>query len=103
MDVLARFKVLIIDPATLVVFTAGFLLFMWGLAMYLWKLKDGGDTKTGVNHMIWGLVGMLVMVSVYGIIALIANTIGVDPINPVDPGRLQGIQPTSKFFPIFGQ
>ncbi len=102
MELLARIKEQIIDPAVLVLFTAGLLLFMVGLVQYMNTLRQGGNPKEGVQHMIWGMVGMLIMVSVTGIIALISGTIGVDPMNPADINRANLMQPADqKFFPGF--
>ena len=76
-----KFEVYLINPAILVVFAAGFFLFVWGLVLFLMNIEEGGKREEGKKHMIWGIVGMLVMVSVYGIIALLNNTfgLGIDP------------------------
>ncbi len=79
---MGRFVTYLINPAILVIFAAGFLLFVYGLVEFLWNLNEGGDNKEGKQHMIWGIVGMLIMVSVYGILALVTNTFGIDPTNP---------------------
>lgn len=82
-DVIGRFTTYIIDPMILVLFTAGLFLFMWGLVSFLWSMKDG-DMKggdTGKQHMIWGLVGMLIMISVYGIISMLDSTFGLNTFN----------------------
>ena len=87
---------LIIGPAILVVFACGFLLFVYGLVEFLWKLNEGGDNSEGKQHMIWGIVGMLIMVSVWGILDLLDNTFGLDFRNP-DPGRAQNISIPANF------
>jgi len=86
MEVFERIISQILEPAVRVLFAAGFFLFLWGLAKFLYNLesvaKNSGDRnrrKEGLQHLIWGLVGMLVMVSVQGIIALIINTFGLNP------------------------
>lgn len=80
----------VVDPAMLLLFTAGFLVFIYGLTKFLWQLKDGHGYDEGVNHMLWGIIGMFIMVSVWGIINLIINTIGEDPRKP-DPSRLNSV------------
>ena len=97
MDLLARFTDYVINPAILVVFTAGFLLFIYGLVVYMYKLREGGGHREGVSHMLWGLVGMLIMISVYGIIDLVANTIGVSRDSTVDINRIQNVDPGNVF------
>ena len=85
-NVMDKFWAYIISPAILVVFACGFLLFVFGLVEFLWKLNQGGDNKEGKQHMVWGIVGMLIMVSVWGILDLLDNTFGLDYRNP-DVGR----------------
>lgn len=79
---IGKFVTFIIDPAILVVFSLGFFLFVWGLIEFLWRLNSGGDNKEGKQHMIWGIVGMLIMISVYGIIAMLDNSFNLDIRNP---------------------
>ena len=87
----------IINPVILLIFAGGFFLFVWGLVTFLWTLNEGGETKTGKNHMIWGIVGMLVMVSVYGIITLIDDTFELDIAYP-DVNRINNVQAPANFF-----
>jgi hypothetical protein len=76
-DVVGRFTTYIINPALLVLAAAGFFFFVWGLVQFLWTLNQGGEPEEGKQHMIWGVVGMVIMFSVIGIIALINNTFGL--------------------------
>ena len=102
-ELIGRLVKYIINPAILLIFTAGFLLFLWGLVVFIFKLEEGGDHKEGKNHMLYGLIGMLVMVSVGGIIAILSNTfdLRVDPksgtYNP-DLSRMDNVLPAANFF-----
>lgn len=49
--------------------------FFWGLVQYIRTRKNGKDT------MIAGLVGLFIMVSVWGIIRIAQNTLGVSNAN----------------------
>ncbi len=53
--------------------------FFMGIVQYIWGLRSGdsGKAKIGSNFMLWGLVGLFVMFSVYGIVKL-AQTIFFD-------------------------
>lgn len=67
----------IINPLIALVFGAGVVVFVWGLIEYLYALNIKGDTgEVGKRHMIWGLVGLFIMVSVLGIVRLIAQLVG---------------------------
>jgi uncharacterized RDD family membrane protein YckC len=97
-DLLDRIVDYVIDPAVKVVFTLGLFMFLWGFVEFLWKLKDGQVSEDGKNHMVYGLVGMMIMVSVYGIISLVMNTFGIDPDTATDVSRIQNVNPGVNFF-----
>lgn len=88
-NLIDRLVTYIIDPIILVIFAAGFFLFVWGLVQFIYKLDEGAQTS-GKQHMLWGIVGMLIMVSVYGIITLIDETFDLDISNP-DMSRMNNI------------
>ena len=75
--VLVKFERFIIGPAMQIVFAAGLLLFLWGLVQFLWNLDEGGAQDEGKQHMFWGIVGMFIMVSVWGIINMLDVTFGL--------------------------
>lgn len=97
MNIMQRFDAFIITPAILIVFSLGFFLFIFGLVEFLWKLNEGGDNKEGKQHMLWGIVGMFIMVSVWGILELLDNTFGLDFRNP-DVSRANNITLPGNFF-----
>jgi hypothetical protein len=91
-DILGRLQYEIITPLMTVVFAVGFLLFIWGLAKFMMNVEEGSSSSQseGRQHMIWGVVGMLIMVSFWGIIGLIDNTLGLGiGSNSSDQGRNQ--------------
>jgi hypothetical protein len=96
-DLLGRIVQYVIDPAVKVIFTLGLFFFLYGLVEYLWEVKDGKTDGDGRDHMVWGMVGMLIMVSVYGIIALVLNTLELDLGSATDTSRIQGITPGVNF------
>ena len=75
--IVGNFIKFIIQPVVELIFAAAFLLFIWGLIGFLNKLNQGGDTSEGKQHMIWGIAGMVIMVSVLGIIQILSNTFGL--------------------------
>lgn len=89
-NIMQRIVDMIINPILLGLMAFAFLVFVYGLVQFMWNLNEGGDNKEGKSHMLWGIVGMLIMISVYGIIAMIDNTLGLDFTNP-DPSRANNI------------
>lgn len=96
-QLVSRFVDYIVNPAILVVFAAGFFLFLYGLVKSLWTSTGGGENTEGKQHMIWGIVGMLVMVSVYGIITIIDDTFQLNFANP-DTSSLNNVSAPTGFF-----
>jgi ABC-type phosphate transport system permease subunit len=73
---LYKISTIIIYPIMVVVFAAGFFMFMWGLFKFMLNLSQGSKSvDDGKQHMLWGTIGMVIMVSGYGIVQLIDNTV----------------------------
>lgn len=69
----------IINPIISFLFIAAFFLFLWGLFQFLWKIDDEEANKAGKQHMLWGVVGLFIMVGVFGIMNLILDSFGITP------------------------
>jgi len=67
----------IINPIIGVVFALGFAFFLFGIARYMFYAGNDTERAVGRQHIMWGLVGMFIMVAVAGIINIIRGTIGV--------------------------
>jgi hypothetical protein len=62
-----------------VVFLVGLtvLVFMYGLMKYMFKGASSDTARTeGRKLMLWGVIGIFVMVSVWGLVGILSNTIG---------------------------
>ena len=81
-DLITKLGTYIVNPLLLVMFAAGFFMFMYGLLQFMISINRGEDAADGKRHMIYGTAGMLIMVSVYGIIALLDSTFGLNLSNP---------------------
>ncbi len=65
----------IINPLIGLIFAAAVVFFIYGLVRYLISPDNEEIRKTSKSNMVWGLVGILIMVSVYAIINMIINTL----------------------------
>lgn len=93
----------VVNPAILLVFAAGFAVFMYGLLEFMWNLNSGEASQEGKRHMVYGIIGMLIMISVYGILKLVDDTFGFGALTPgggsaTDVRRGEGIGPPTNFF-----
>ena len=84
--IIERLVDLIINPLILLVFAAGFFYFMWGLVVFIWNTREGEASGEGKQHMLWGIVGMFVMISAWAILTILLNTFGINPDSAVDTG-----------------
>ena len=91
-ELLQRFMQYVWSPVAKVIFAAGFFLFLWGLVKFLWDIEEGSGQNEGKQHMFWGVIGMFIMVSIWGIISLILNTFGINNSSMTDVGRANNIQ-----------
>jgi hypothetical protein len=66
-----------INPIVALIFSLGMLMFMWGLVEFMWKADSATAKETGGKHIAYGLFGMLIMVAVWGVIAMVTNTLGL--------------------------
>jgi len=67
----------ILIPIVALLFALATLYFLWGVAGFVMNADNEEERAKGKNHMIWGVVGMFIMISSYGIINIIANTLGL--------------------------
>lgn len=65
-----------------VVIALAVLTFFWGLVGYIFKAGGKGGAKSK-DIMIAGILGLFVMVSIWGLIRLLQNTLGVSGAVPV--------------------
>jgi len=69
----------ILNPLIALMFAVALLVFVWGVARYIWSPNDESLRESGRKSMLWGIVGMVIMVSVFGIMRFIISSIGADP------------------------
>ena len=74
MILLDNIKTYLVNPAILLLFGLALVIFLYGLVEFFWS-GDKLDPKLGRDKIIWGLVGMAIMASVYGFLNVIVNTI----------------------------
>lgn len=61
----------ILNPILGVIFALALVYFLFGLMRLIFNAGDEGQASDGRRHMLWGLVGMSIMVSVFGLLNLI--------------------------------
>ena len=72
---LDRIQSVILDPIITLLFAGAVMYFVWGLVETITSGDDSTKRKIGSNHIMWGLVGIFIMVAVYGILNVVTATI----------------------------
>jgi uncharacterized membrane protein YidH (DUF202 family) len=67
----------IVNPLMLLIIGAGLLYFLWGLAQFIMNTDNESGRADGKRHMIWGVFGVFIMVSVWGILQVLFNTVNL--------------------------
>ncbi|MCK9352134.1 MAG: hypothetical protein WCT49_02790 [Candidatus Paceibacterota bacterium] len=71
------------------------LFFFYGLAVYILKAGDPEKAAEGKSIMIWGILALFVMVSIYGIIGFLQRSTGTDEGAISNPVIIPDVVPAS--------
>ncbi len=71
----------ILKPLIPLLIGLAIVVFFYGIIVFV--LSEGGDKKQdGKQYMFWGVIGIFVMVSVWGLVDLLKDTFGLDQTVP---------------------
>ena len=61
------------------------LLFLWGLTKYVLQTDSVEGKESAKNIMIWGLVTIFIIVTMWGLVGILIDLFGADPVVPTWP------------------
>ena len=73
MDLINKITEGILNPLIALLYAIAVTVFLWGVVEFIWNAGNEEKRTTGKQHIIWGLVGLLIMSAVWGIMAIIKN------------------------------
>lgn len=76
-EFLNKINQFILNPLILLAFAVAFLVFFWGIFQFIGSQTTDAGRDEGKRKIFWGLFGMFIMVSAYGLINLILGTFGI--------------------------
>lgn len=71
---LASFVVSLLNGGTALLVVAGVVVYFWGVSTNIFKLQKG-DASQWKAHLLWGIGILFVMVSIWGIVALVQDAL----------------------------
>lgn len=72
----------IINPILGFMFVLAFAYFLWGVFEYFLFNQSDTERETGKKHIMYGLIGLVIMTGFWGIVQILASTIGVSVSHP---------------------
>jgi hypothetical protein len=66
----------ILNPVITLMVGVAVLYFLWGAFEFIRNAESSAERKKGSLNMLWGALGLFIMVTAYGILNLILGTLG---------------------------
>ncbi len=82
LDILVWVKCVITSIIIPLIFTLAFLFFLWNVIRFM-NASDSRNKEEAKERMWWGIIALFVMLSVWGIIKILSNTLGIEPSVPM--------------------
>ena len=60
------------------IFALAVAMFVWGVVQYVINSDEEAKKAKGKQFMIWGIIALTVMVSVWGLVSILGGTFGID-------------------------
>jgi uncharacterized membrane protein YidH (DUF202 family) len=73
---------LIINPLIALLFGLAVVYFLYGIFEFISNQENEEAKTKGKSHMIWGIIGIVIMMGVFSILEIIMNTFNINGINP---------------------
>ncbi|MES2315281.1 MAG: hypothetical protein V4486_00915 [Patescibacteria group bacterium] len=74
----------IVNPLIKLLFALAIAFFLWGVFEFILNQENEEKRSTGKQHMLWGIIGITIMMGVFFIMNLIINTFHIQGVT-IDP------------------
>lgn len=79
---IANVDTMIINPLIGLLFALAVVYFLYGVLQFLMNQENEEKKTTGKSHMLWGIIGITIMMGVFMIMNMILSTLGITYIHP---------------------
>jgi len=77
-EILNNINTTIVNPLILLMFAVAMVVFVWGIVQFISSEERGEGRQKGKRNLLYGIIGLFIMVSVFGIIRIIGATFGLE-------------------------
>ncbi|MFH0755477.1 MAG: hypothetical protein V1910_02310 [bacterium] len=67
----------IVNPIIYLLMALSVIYFIWGIMVFIKNADNADKRKEGYLHMLWGIIGIFIMISARGIIHIIISSMGL--------------------------
>ncbi len=65
----------VLNPLIVLMFGLAVIYFLWGILQYIQNSQSESERKKGAQHILWSIVGMVIMMGVYSILQMVKTTV----------------------------
>lgn len=76
-DLIKNINTTIANPIIAVMFAAALFMFLWGVRAYITGADNQEVRMKGANQILWGIIGMGIMLMTFAIIRIVLATFGI--------------------------
>ncbi|MEX0910309.1 MAG: hypothetical protein WDZ73_00960 [Candidatus Paceibacterota bacterium] len=76
LDLLNKINTNIINPLIMLLIGVAVIYFLFGVVKYIASADNATERAVGAKHMMWGVVGLFIMVTAFGIMQFVCNVVG---------------------------
>lgn len=88
----------IINPIIVLLFALALVYFLYGVFQFIANAENEEMKTTGKAHMLWGIIGITIMMAVFGIMKIILSTLNINGVNPEQNSvQLDNYNPSSPY------
>ncbi len=80
-----RINQFIVNPLILLLMAVAMVVFFWGVFEFVSKSGSDEARDKGKRNMLWGIIGLFIMIGVFGIVRIILGTFGLSTPGNVIP------------------
>lgn len=78
----------IINPLIVLLFGLAVVYFLFGVFQFIANQENEQKKTDGKNHMLWGVIGIVIMMGVFTILNIVMDTFGIEGIN-IEEGTVE--------------